>query len=313
MQKQITSLFTELKSGVLIWAGLALGAHAAWGLYPALARYLQTVSGLPTFALAGVGNAVVLLLLVVLIFPRFDLATFKQPILWVFGLIVVGRSITNLLSARFTLAIYVQVVNLMVPFLVALLSTTLFRERLPRFTFRALIFSLLGSVLMVTAKVGTTNLQISLTNSDWLGIGLAAVSSIFLALYMIFIKRSFRLHISGEAVFAVQIIALTVVMFISSLVFQESWAAWLRLRTKDWIVLAAFIGIALIFANYAQILALKHLPAPLVGSLLPFRLVSALAGGAFLLGERLTSVWQMLGAAIVLVSLSFYLYQQNKE
>ncbi len=313
MQKQVPALFAVFKSEVLIWAGMALGAHAAWGLYPALARYLQTVSGLPTFALAAVGNSVVLLLLVVLIFPQFDLAVFKKPVLWVFGFIVVGRSITNLLSARFTLAIYVQVVNLMVPFLVALLSTTLFRERLPRFTLPALLFSLLGSVLMVTASAGGKRLQISLTGSDWLGIGLAAISSIFLALYMIFIRRSFRNHISGEAVFAVQIIALTVVMFISSLIFQESWTPWLGLRAKDWFVLAAFIGIALIFANYAQILALKHLPAPLVGSLLPFRLISALAGSALLLGERLTSIWQLLGAVIVLVSLSLYLYQQNKN
>ena len=50
-----------------------------------------------------------------------------------------------------------------------------------------------------------------------------------------------------------------------------------------------------------QILALKHLSASSVSNLTPWRLVSALAGSALLLGERLTSAWQVLGALIVLV------------
>jgi hypothetical protein len=45
------------------WGLLALGAHTAWGLYPPMARYLQTVSHIPTMSLAAVGNTVVLLLL----------------------------------------------------------------------------------------------------------------------------------------------------------------------------------------------------------------------------------------------------------
>lgn len=290
---------------------MALGAHAAWGIYPVLARYLQTVSRLPTFALAAVGNAVVLVLLIVWIFPRLNLADFKKPALWGFGMIVVGRSVTNLLSAKYTLAIYVQVVNLMVPFLVAFLSTTLFHERLPRFTLPALLFSLAGALLMVVSESATKEVQLILAASDWLGIGLAAISGVFLAFYMIFIKRSFRFQITGDAIFTVQIIALTVVMSISSLGFRESWAPWLQLRLVDWLVFVAFVGIALVFANYAQISALKHLPAPLVSSMMPLRLVSTLAGGALLLGERLTSAWQFLGAIIILVTLSLYLSQQN--
>jgi drug/metabolite transporter (DMT)-like permease len=307
-----TAISAFFSSKAALWGGMALGAHAAWGLYPVLARYLQTVSHLPTFALAAVGNAVVLLLLVVLVFPRLELAAFKKPVLWGFGLIVVVRSVTNLLSAKYTLAIYVQVVNLMVPFLVALLSATFFRERLPRFTLPALVFSLAGAGLMMTAQSRANDVKLALTASDWLGIGLAAVSGFFLALYMIFIRRSFRYQITGDTIFAVQIIALTVVMSISSLVFGESWAPWRKLRTADWLVFAAFVGIALVFANTAQITALKHLPAPLVSSLMPLRLVSTLAGGAFLLGERLTSFWQVLGAIIILVTLSLYLTQQNQ-
>jgi hypothetical protein len=38
--------------------------------------------------------------------------------------------------------------------------------------------------------------------------------------------------------------------------------------------------------------------------------VSALLFGAFLLNERLSSAWQLLGAAIVFVTLTWYLRQR---
>jgi drug/metabolite transporter (DMT)-like permease len=301
-----------LQSRVILWGVLALGAHTAWGLYPPLARYLQTVSLLPTFALAAAGNAVVLVLLLFTVFPRLDRSIFRQPVLWIFAVIVVARSVTNLLSALYTLAIYVQMVNLMVPFLVAFFSTTLFRDRLPRFTIPALLLSLFGALLMMSGEIGTAGVRLALTPTDWIGLGLAGISSLFLALYMIVVRRSLNQQLSGDAVFAVQIISLTAVMGLSSVVFREDWGRWLALRPLDWLVFAGFILIALIFANYGQILALKHLPAPVVGGLLPWRLVSALGGSALLLGERLTSFWQFLGAAIILATLSWYLWNQGQ-
>ena len=306
-------LLAFLRSPAVVWGLLALGAHTAWGLYPPMARYLQTISRLPTLSLAAVGNAVVLALLLVTVFPRLDWRYFRMPVLWVFALTVVGRSLTNLLSARYTLAIYVQLVNLMTPFLVAFLSATLFRDRIPRFTLPALLLSMLGALLMMSGEIGRTGVRLALTSTDWLGIGLAGVSSIFLALYMILIRRSFKQRLPGEAVFAMQIVALVLVMALSSVVIGEDWSRWTALAPSDWLVFAAFVAVALLFANYGQILALKHLSAPSVSSLTPWRLVSALAGSALLLGERLTSAWQVLGALIVLVTLSWYLWQQSVE
>lgn len=42
--------------------------------------------------------------------------------------------VTNLLSPRFTIAVYVAAVTLMAPFIVAVLNTVLLKEKLPRFT-----------------------------------------------------------------------------------------------------------------------------------------------------------------------------------
>lgn len=297
----------------LRWSLLALGAHTAWGLYPALARYLQTVSGLPTLSLAAAGNLVVLALLLFTVFPRINLRIFRQPVLWLFALTVIGRSITNLLSARYTLAVYVQLIGLLTPFLVVLFSATFFRDRIPRFTFPALILTVAGALLMMSREIGVGGVRLALSATDWLGIGLAAGSSLFLALYMIMIRRSFKQKLPGEAVFATQVIALVLVTGVSSLIVREDYARWRELSTTDWLVFAAFVGLALLFANYGQILALKHLSAPAVSSLSPWRLVSAVVGSSVLLGERLTSGWQFLGAVIVLAVLSWYLWQQARS
>jgi drug/metabolite transporter (DMT)-like permease len=67
----------------------------------------------------------------------------------------------------------------------------------------------------------------------------------------------------------------------------------------------------LVGANLGQIVALRRLGAPLVSSLLAWRLVSAMVVGVLLLDERLTSPWQALGAGAVLVTITWYLWQQR--
>jgi drug/metabolite transporter (DMT)-like permease len=46
---------------------------------------------------------------------------------------------------------------------------------------------------------------------------------------------------------------------------------------------------------------------------MPLRLIGTLALGWFLLNEHLTSPWQWLGAGIVLVTVSGYLWMQSRD
>ena len=69
------------------WVSIALGAHAAWGLYPVLARYLQTESLLPTFSILALGNLFVLLTAGRYLWRNTELSAFRMPLLWLFGLI----------------------------------------------------------------------------------------------------------------------------------------------------------------------------------------------------------------------------------
>jgi len=264
-------------------------------------------------SLIVLGNLAVLIVLAFTVVPRVDLRVFRSSILWLFAVVVVLRAITNLLAARFTLAIYVQLITLMTPFVVAVLSATLLRERLPRYTGRAITLSLVGAVLMMSGDVGQAGVTLALTATDWLGITLAFTSSFFLALYMILVRRTAQHDLPAEAVFVMQVVTLVGMTMLLSLLLGEDWSRWRGIGLADWLVFGAFSLGVLLGANMSQIGALRHLGAPLVSSLMAWRLVSALTIAGLLLGERLTSVWQLSGALTVLVTITWYLWQQRGE
>jgi drug/metabolite transporter (DMT)-like permease len=296
----------------LPWLSVALIAHTGWGAYPVLARYMQTNSQLPSMSLLALGNLAGLIIISLLLWPRLHRYSFHHPLLWLFATIVVLRGVTNFLAARYTLSIYVQLITQMTPFLVALLSLTLLRERLPRYTGRAITLCLAGAVLMMSGNIDLTQALPDPNRLDWLGITLALVSSLALACYMLLVRHSARRAVPGEAMNVIQLLALFAFSLPASLALGEDWSRYLALETVDWLVFATFVLGVLVMSNLGQVGALRRLGAPLVSSLLAWRLVGALIIGAFLLNERLTSLWQILGAVLVLVTTSWYLWQQGK-
>jgi drug/metabolite transporter (DMT)-like permease len=228
----------------------------------------------------------------------------------VFGAVTVLRSITNILSQRYTLAIYVQLIGLLTPFLVVLLSRLVLKERAPRFTLPALLLSTLGALLMMT-QPGAQGLTVALTASDWLGIGLALASSSFLAMYMILVRRTTHTHASGGAVLAFQTVLIQISALGLSLLWGEDWGRWRAIGPQDWAVFVAYALLVVLIANGLQIAAIRRLGAPLVSSMMGWRLVATLSAGMFLLGEQLTSPWQGAGMLLVLVAITWYLSQQK--
>jgi len=201
------------------------------------------------------------------------------------------------------------VITLMTPFLVVLISATVLRERLPPYTGRAIVVATIGALLMMSGDLNQASL--GLTAQDWLGIGLAFVSSLTLALYMIIVRRSASHHIPGKSMLLVQLSAILLFSLLVSPILGEEWQRWLTLTPFDWLIFAAFSLGVLFGSNIGQVGALQHLGAPMVSSLLAWRLVSALVFAALLLDERLTSPWQLLGAFIVLITVTWYLRRQR--
>jgi drug/metabolite transporter (DMT)-like permease len=61
-----------------------------------------------------------------------------------------------------------------------------------------------------------------------------------------------------------------------------------------------------------NIITIRKLGAPMVSSLLAFRMVTALFFGWFILGERLTSILQWVGVVLVVGAVTAYLYFQGR-
>lgn len=295
------------------WMAAALIAHTSWGLYPVLARYLQTISDLPSMTLLAFGNILPLLVVLVLFGRKLDRRVFTSRILWVFALIVVARAVTNMLAARYTLSIYVQLVTQSTPFLVVVLGAGLFKERIPKYTGTAIFLCLTGALLMIGGDIGQAATA-DPGRSDWLGIGLALTSSLCLAFYMLVVRRTadVRHNVPAEAVLVVQLITIILVTTGISLLTGEDWGRWLEIGRTDWLMFAGLSFGVFVVANLGQVGALRHLGAPLVSSIMAWRLVSALVMGWWVLGERLDSWGQLLGAAVVLITVTWYLWRQRE-
>lgn len=305
----------KAQKNIWLWVAATLIAQTGWGAYPVLARYLQTVSDLPSMSLVALGNLLALGLLSFLILPKLNGRALRSPALWLFVLIVVGRGLTNFLAPRFTLSIYVQLITQMTPFVVALLSTAVFHERLPRYTGRAIALCFVGAGLMMSGSFGGDGVGDMVaggfTSSDWLGIGLATVSACLLALYMLAVRRSEQNHINGETLLFAQLLALGLSGLVLSLLIGEDWGQWANNSPKDWLIFAALVIGVFAASNILQIGAIRNLGAALVSSTMAWRLISALVLAALLLNERLTSLWQLLGTVLVLVTITWYLRQQT--
>lgn len=275
-----------------------------------MARYLQTVLHLPTFSILALGNFIVLVVLGRYLWKRTDWHIIQLPIVWLFMGIVVIRSITNIASARFTLSIYVQLITQATPFIVILISTLAFREKLPRFTIPAICAALVGALMMIGTNFGTV--ANDPTRQDLLGVSLALASVIALAIYMVLIRRTVKYNVSGEALLGVQLISIAGVGAAASWLTGEDWNRYAELGISGWIVFLIFTFVVFLWANFGQIQSIQHIGAPFVSSLLAFRLVSALLFAALILNEHLQSIWQMAGAGIVLTTITWYLWQQRK-
>lgn len=293
------------------WLALALFSQLGWGAYPVFLRYLQTVSQIPSLSLLAVGNFVVLILVLAVRWRQIEWRIFRLPLLWLFAGLVVLRGVTNLLATRFTLAIFAQLIYLMTPFIVALLSRLVLHERLPRHTFKALTLCLVGAVLLMGSDLGAAVGETAVTRNDWLGMSLAVTSSLFLALYMLVTRRTTQHNAPGGSLLIVHLFSLFLFSGMASLITGENWQQWTMLQGKDWAVLGMFALGVLLGANLLQLRAIQQLGAPVVSSMMATRLISALLFGGFLLNERLSSGWQLLGAGLVFVTLTWYLRQRD--
>jgi drug/metabolite transporter (DMT)-like permease len=96
-------------------------------------------------------------------------------------------------------------------------------------------------------------------------------------------------------------------------ILQEDWTPWLHLDGKGWLAWILFSFGILLFGNLLQISSIHFLGAPMVSTLLAFRLVSALVFSAIIMKEELTDTLQFVGAFVILFTVTGYMWAQKRE
>lgn len=291
---------------------LGISAHLSWGCYPVIAKKLLLT--LPPFALVSSGYVIVLLFMLPIIRKYSWKESLSGNNAWLLMLVGAIRMITNILSIQFTRAAYVQLINLLTPFVVALIGRAFFREAIPPYTFPALIITSLGSVLVIIREPSLAIFQDEWQIRDTIGISLAMFSNIFLAFYVLLTRyEQSAKGINAIVLFSQQCVVLMITGIIASICLREDWSSWLVISKEMWLLFACFILVNLIAGNLLQINSLNNLGATLFTSLMGARLVAALTLSALLLNEPLRSWWQVLGATLVFISIMAYMLLQTNS
>jgi drug/metabolite transporter (DMT)-like permease len=213
-------------------------------------------------------------------------------------------------------------------------------NRLTKRTFSALLFTVIGSILIILGGVRTTprdqdepwysiifnfemdmgSLGRDLTRRDFIGMMLALASTFFISVYMIMLRlcktntscKASAWLTEGENFFLYQNAA-TLFTFIVPSLMLEDWSHWLSLTLFDWFLFIMFSVLIMLVATLASIVSIQKLGPSTVGSTTSVRMISAIIFSGFMLGESLQSAYQVIGSLIVLVSVSLFLYWQNKQ
>lgn len=288
---------------------LTLIAHTGFGLYVVLYKYL--LDYLPPFALlaAAFGFAVPVTFLIGR--RNLDWKKFWMADTWLLSGVVIARSISKVFAVRYTLATYVQLIDLSVPFFTPILAWMLLKERMPSRTLLALAATGLGSFLMIT--VNPFQVQLPNGKSDIIGVVFALVSSFMMSLGVIFTRRLTTRTQNPVTVFFQMVVVTAIAYSVLSALAHESWQPFASLTLPTGVIYLVFILLSVIGAGLAQILAISRINATLFSTLLSWRLVVAVGVGWILLGERLTTVWQGIGLVAVVASLSMYLQHQAAQ
>ena len=288
---------------------LAVAGHTGFGLYVVLIKFLSP--RLPI--MLGLGFSFSLTALVALWLARKELRwqDFGQPTVWVLSVVLIVRSVSKLVAVQYTLATYVQLIDMIVPFLTPIAAWLLMRERIPPRTVPALIATSIGSFLVITTD--PFNVHLPTGHSDLVGIAIALGSSMAMAFLVSYMRQMSTVTFSPARVCFFQSLSLATAYWTLGAATGERLDAFVALSPKIWAVYGFFTLFAVVGATITQVLAISRTNSSLYSSLLSWRLIVAVAVGWPLLGEHLQSWWQAAGILIVVASLTLYLQYQARR
>ena len=291
--------------------GLAMVAHSGFGLYVVFVKYL--LGYLPSFRTLALAFSLALPVVLIVTYPGIAWREFERREMWLLAALAVGRSITKLIGLQFTFAVYVQLVDMAVPLLTPLFAWLLLKERMPSGTPPAILLTTLGTLCVITVNP----LEMSLPNgsNDLIGIGFAFVSAIFMILGVVYTRHlttcASRFRPAG--LFVSQISLVAVGYWVLAAVNHEPWQPFREFGLSVWLVFGLFVVLSIVAAGITQTVSISRIKATLFSALLSWRLAVAAVIGWLLLGEALSSGWQIAGVVLVMGTISLYLLHQARS
>jgi drug/metabolite transporter (DMT)-like permease len=295
------------------WLLLAVAVQATIGSIMVPMRYLQTEVGLPGLALVALTDLMAFSMTAWRFIPRIEKRHWRSQTLWVLVLIVIVRTILFTFALRLTRVYLVQLINLISPFIVVLLNRLFMREPMPKLTLLAITLSVVGGALVIFGGLTGESRHFTLTVKDLWGILLAFLSSFGVAGYMMMVKQSKKRGLPWQVVYMAQVGTLAVSMGLLSIVSGEDWHLFRDISPAIWLIIILYAIIQEVGVKFGNIVTLRELGAPLVSSMLAIRLVAVLFIGWLVLGERLTSMLQWVGAVLVAGTVTWYLARQAQR
>lgn len=291
------------------WIACGVLVHLAWGTYPVFARYMQVMLHMDGLLVLIVANLVSFVVVqTVTCHGLGDKAGRKVGMMY--AMLITRRGVTNMLTSKFTIALYTGIVTQFAPFIVAGVSWVALGDQLPRCILPSLIISTLGSLFVVLgqADVGVSVFSVN----DGIGIGMAVVSICVSAGIRVTMKASSS-SLSGFMLNSWQYMsAVPQVLLATFLTPPGAWVETMHLSSHQLVVLGAFILVLPLAASYGQVTCVRKLGPSLDASIQPVRLLSTIAGGYLVLDEPVKTATAWLGLAIIVITLVVYLALQNK-
>lgn len=314
-----------------IYFSAAVSSSLLWGLFPVLGRYMQTrEAGRPSsvsliFVVCAFDTVLIGVYMVFAQLVRSSPAEALLPspsdsrklnVTLAYGLLCLGRMLSNMQSTRMTTALNVQMTAMLVPFVTAAAARIALGEHIDRALPSTLLLTLAGCMLILAGQ-GAFSSDSTLRRvglMDLAGIGMQLVSTLFSAAIKVYWRTSEGILSKDELLIAQFAVGAVPTGCYCVLYDRASLTAIAQMDAVGWILLVILAVGVYIFGNLLQMIATRGIGAANATATHSVRLVAASAAGWALLGEPIATGLEWAGiAAIVGTLTAFYVVQACRE
>jgi drug/metabolite transporter (DMT)-like permease len=313
-------------------------AHIMFGLLPIFSRgILVSPTGIPLFVSLFLSYIVMFVFYIPravyqLIFMKNKIKTIfefsKNWLIYVFTISQIIVVLFKFLSTKFTTATIVQLILQLTPFVVAIFSYFILKEKITFLTILCIIVSVIGGVLVMVSTpkthdaVYTLHFTIdfhSFTKNfkllDVVGVVLALICMVSLSVFIVIVNYSKMSSkpVSNESLFFLTSVSGVILFLILSLILQEDWGKLFKATVSDYLLLLGYT-VAQFLGLIGDLYSIPIIGATKASSILALRLVTTVIISWPVLNEEMNNIWQFVGCFLVCIGVTtFIIHKIHQE